>query len=211
MPFTGLGTMSKKEVQSVINKFPRGINPQPLVSINNADYIQPSDTEQFQLIGSYSKKIGSVVPDQYPVQLNNNVNFIADTALYSFIKQQAYIFLSTDTTKSSLTNFDSSHIEIISSGPGYTKFIINNDQYKWLTLLQNNYLHWSVKIDNIPVLHHTGFKTFISVPVAKGKQTIEFIFEPKRIKIFLWANIIIIAISLIIITIPRFSKLNFFR
>jgi hypothetical protein len=211
MPFTGLGTMSKKEVQSIINKLPRGINPQPLVSINDAEYIQPMYPDQFQLIGSYSKKIGSILPDQYPVQLNNNVNFIADTPLYSFIKQQAFIFLSTDTTKYSITNFDSAYIQIISSGPGYTKCIISNDQYKWLTLLQNNYSHWSVKIDNLPVPHYTGFTTFISIPVDKGKYTIEFIFEPKNIKTALWVNIIILVVSLVISAIPRFNKLNFFR
>jgi hypothetical protein len=211
MPFTGLGTMSKKEIQSIINKFPRGINPQPLVSINNADYIQPADPGQFLLIGSYSKKIGSILPDQYPVQLNSNASFIADTALYSFVKKQSFIFLSGDTINNTSTTFDSSYIHIINSGPGNIKCTIHNDGYKWLTLLQNNYPYWSVKVNNKPVPHYTGFKTFISLPVENGKYTVEFSFAPQKIKTALWVNILIILAGIIMAAIPRLNKLKLFR
>ena len=88
LPFTGLGMMSKKEVQAVIDVFPRGIPKPDLIPINQAPYIQPVDDNQFMLIASYSKRIGHPVPDQYPVQLNTNAAFVNDTALFNFINKQ---------------------------------------------------------------------------------------------------------------------------
>ena len=160
LPFTGLGMMSKKEVQAIIDKFPKGIQPQPLVSINNADYITPPDESQFLLIASYSKKIGSTMPDQYPVQLRTNDAFIDDKNLYGFIKNQSYIFLSDDTTVNTRTNFGSSNIQVQQSGPGLIKCKVINNDFQWLTLLQNNYKYWEVRVDGKLVPHYTGFKTF---------------------------------------------------
>lgn len=211
LPFTGLGMMSRKEVQSVINVFPRGIQPQGLIPINEAEYIKPKDENQFLLIASYSKKIGHIKPDQYPVQLNSNITFAEDAALYSFIKNQAFIFLSDDTTMDATTSFDSAAIRIIKSGPGYTKSIITNDRFGWLTLLQNNYPHWSVKLNGKQVNHYTGFKTFISVPVEKGVYEVEFIFNTSRIKTVMWINIAALVISLIFIYRPASARFSVFK
>jgi CTP:phosphocholine cytidylyltransferase-like protein len=206
LPFTGLGITSKKEVQSVINTFPRGIQPQGLVAINDAEYIKPADENQFLLISSYSKKIGYTKPDQYPVQLSSNNDFITDTALYSFIKKQAFLFLSNDITINTTTDFDSAHIQVLRSGPGYTKCIINNESFKWLTLLQNNYQYWEVRIDGKRVNHQTGFRTFISVPVEHGVHTIEFEFKPTLIKISMWVNLVLLFVALVVILTPKLTR-----
>ena len=211
LPFTGLGMMPQKEVQSVINTFPRGIQLQPLVSINNADYINPADYNQFLLIASYSKKIGHINPDQYPVQLNKNADFIADTALFSFIKKQAFIFLSTDTIINASTSFDSAYIKILKSGPGYTKCIIKNTRFQWLTLLQNNYPYWEVKVNGKQAEHMTGFKTFISVPVKQGEYIIEFVFKPTLIKTFMWINLTLLVLALVILSIHKLARISMFK
>jgi CTP:phosphocholine cytidylyltransferase-like protein len=211
LPFTGLGMMSKKDVQSVINVFPRGTQPQELVSVNDGKYITPADDNQFLLIASYSKKIGHTEPDQYPVQLNTNINFINDTALYSFIKKQAFLFLSEDTVLNTATNYDSANINVIRSGAGYTKCIIKNENFKWLTLLQNNYPYWKVKVDGQPVSHQTGFKTFISVQITPGEHTVEFELKPTKIKTSLWINLTLFCVSLIIIVTPKQANKKLFR
>ena len=211
LPFTGLGMRPKSEIQTVINTFPRGTQPQPLVAINDGKYINPAEEDQFLLISSYSKKIGSPHPDQYPVQLNNNIDFINDTSLYSFIKKQAFIFLSEDTVINTLTNFDSSRIQVISSGAGYTKCITRNEKYSWLTLLQNNYRYWEVRIDGEKVTHQTGFRTFISVPVEKGVHTIEFEFKPTMIKSIMWINLLLLLTSLVVICIPKLAGRKVFK
>ncbi|MBK7560036.1 MAG: hypothetical protein IPI68_00595 [Chitinophagaceae bacterium] len=211
LPFTGLGMMSKKEIQSVINTFPRGIQTQQLVAINDAEYIKPADESQFLLISSYSKKIGYTKPDQYPVQLNSYNGFIADTALNSFIKKQTYLFLSQDTLINTATSFDSAHIQVIRSGAGFTKCIIRNEDFKWLTLLQNNYRYWEVSVDGEKTNHQTGFRASISVPVEKGVHTIEFKFKPTLIKNTMWVNLILLLICIIIIFIPKLSNFKVFK
>lgn len=207
LPFTGLGMMSKEDVQKIINTFPRGIQPQELVSINDGKYIKTEDENQFLLISSYGKKIGYTKPDQYPVQLNNNVELISDTALYNFIKQQAFIFLSSDTSINTKTTFDSSFIRIIKSGAGYTRCIINNPgEYRWLTLLQNNYPYWEVRINGKRIGHFTTFKTFISVPVDKAQCEVEFKFNAKPIYKMMFANLFLFVIAAIILLIPKIAK-----
>lgn len=211
MPFTGVGMMSKKEVQQVLNTFPRGIQPQELLAINKTKYINPHDESQFLLIASYSKKIGHLKPDQYPVQLKSNNDLITDTTLFSFIKQQAFLFLSTDTVINTQTNYDSSYIRVIKSGPGYTKCIIINSKYNWLTLLQNNYPYWRVKVNGNLVKHFTSFKSFISIPIENGTYEVEFNFETTRIKAFMWVNITLLLTAIILLLLPKVCNRTFFK
>lgn len=211
LPFTGLGMMSKKEVQAIIDKFPKGIQPQPLVSINNADYITPPDESQFLLIASYSKKIGSTMPDQYPVQLRTNDAFIDDKNLYGFIKNQSYIFLSDDTTVNTRTNFGSSNIQVQQSGPGLIKCKVINNDFQWLTLLQNNYKYWEVKIDGKLVPHYTGFKTFISLPIEKGQHEVEFRFNANPIKRLAWINLFLLLAAIPFAIYPRTGRRKLFK
>lgn len=211
LPFTGLGMMTKNEVQDVIDKFPRGVQTQELVSINNADYISPPDESQFQLIASYSKKIGSKLIDQYPVQLNSNNAFIGDKELYNFIKEQSYIFLSDDTIINSRTSFDSNRIKVHKSGAGLIKCTIVNDDFNWLTLLQNNYKYWDVSIDNKKVDRYTGFKTFISVPIEKGIHEIEFRFNTASIKRIAYVNIILLILAIGIAFYPYTGNAKLFK
>jgi len=211
LPFTGLGMMSKKEVQAVIERFPKGIQPQKLVSINNADYITPPDETQFLLIASYSKKIGSKLPDQYPVQLRNNDAFIGDKDLYKFIKNQSYLFLSDDTTVNTRTNFDSSNIQVKRAGPGLIKCTVINNDFKWLTLLQNNYKYWEVRVDGKLVNHYTGFKTFISISLEKGTHEIEFRFNAGPIKKIAWINIFLLLAAISFAIYPRTGKRKLFK
>lgn len=211
LPFTGLGMMSKKEIQTIIGKFPRGIQKQNLVSINNAQYITPPDETQFQLIASYSKKIGSKTIDQYPVQLNTNDAFINDEQLHKFILNQSFLFLSDDTTINTRTNYDTTSIQVQQSGAGLIKCSIDNSDFKWITLLQNNFKYWEVCIDNKIVPHYTGFKTFISVPVEKGKHEIVFRFNASIIKRLAFINSILLILAITIAFYPSTGNTRLFK
>lgn len=211
LPYTGLGSMSKKEVQSVLNTFPRGIPPQELVSINDASYISSDYWDRFMLVSSYSKKIGYTNRDQYPVQLARTSALYSDTALYSFIKKQSFIFLSSDTTVNSTTTYDSSAIRVIRCGPGYVECIVDNDNFQWLTFLQNDYPGWKVSIDGIPAAHFTGFKTFIAVPLRKGTSTVIIEFIPTRIKTAMWITITLLAITIAVILVKNLGVRNVFK
>ncbi len=211
LPFTGLGMMSKKDVQAVIDVFPRGIPAPELVSINKAQYITPRDEQQFMLIASYSKKIGHPSPDQYPVQLKSNASFISDSILYNFIKEQAFLFLSSDTIAGTLSNYDSTNIRVEKSGPGYTRCRIRNEGFRWLTLLQNNYPYWEVKLDGKLITHYTGFRTFITVPVPSGEHTVEFVFKPALIRTAMWINLVLLILSLVILCLPPIANKKLIR
>ncbi len=211
LPFTGLGMMSKNDVQTVIEKFPKGIYTQELASINDADYITPLDESQFLLIASYSKKMGSRMPDQYPVQLRTNEAFIGDKDLYNFIKNQSYLFLSDDTIVNTKTSFASSNIQVRQSGPGLVKCTVFNNDFKWLTLLQNNYKYWEVSVDEKQVSHYTSFKTFISIPLEKGKHEIEFRFNSNPIKKVAWLNIFLLLLAFSFAIYPKTGNSNLFK
>jgi hypothetical protein len=209
LPYTGLGMKSKKEMQAVINTFPKGINKQELVPVDQTRLIQPQDRNEFIMLSSYSKKIGHPDMENYPVQLNSSIDYFSDSSLTHFINRQAWLFLSSDTTIAAQTNFDSASISVSENGPGKIKCTIHNNGYKYLVLLQNNYPHWKVRIDDKPVQHFTAFKTFIALPVNNGSYTIEFSFNPKPVKIALWINAVLMLLVLLLLTSKRIREKNY--
>jgi hypothetical protein len=105
---------------------PRGLHAQELRPLNQTKFLDTSLRNELWLLGSYSKKIGYPVQEQYPVQLSSTGKFFNDTGLHRFINQQSYVFLSADTTGLSQTSFDSSYIAVTAFGPGYMKVLVNN-------------------------------------------------------------------------------------
>ncbi len=211
LPYTGLGMKSKKEMQQVINSFPKGIQKQELTTINQTKLIEPENKREYIMLSSFSKKIGSPEKEDYPVQLKSNAEYFADSSLTNFINQQAWLFLSSDTTVNAVTNFDSSIIKVIENGPGKIKCFINSRGYKFLVLLQNNYPHWQVSIDGKKIIHATAFKTFIAVPVPEGNHLIEFIFNPKPVKIAFWINISVLILLAILLSVKTIRNKKLFK
>ncbi|HQU57271.1 MAG TPA: hypothetical protein PLG88_07555, partial [Chitinophagaceae bacterium] len=71
--------------------------------------------------------------------------------------------------------------------------------------------YWKVKIDNKPVAHFTGFKTFISVPVPAGEHIVEFSFDSTRIKKWAYLNLILLIMAIAIAMIPNTGKFKLFK
>lgn len=211
LPFTGIGITSKKEIQAVIDKFPKGIHLPPLASINEASYIEPEVPSVYLLIASFSKKIGYKTADQYPVVLRNQSAFIDDRAMYTFIKKQSYLFLSSDTTIQAQTNFSPESIRVNKFAPGEFSCHVQNKGYRWLTLLQNNYPLWEVSIDGRKVNKLTGFSTFISIPITQGEHEVVFSFNSRPIKRNLTISLVFILLSVIAVTFPAIGKRNLFN
>jgi hypothetical protein len=203
LPFTGLGMASKKQIHEEMFVPPHGLFAQELTPLSKTVFLDSSLKEKFTLVGTYSKKIGYPQEEQYPVELNSTEQFYKDSALQRFIYDQSYIFLSTDTTITAKTNFDSSRIEIVEFGAGYLRLIIDNPGYHFITFLQNNYPYWQTFINGKITRHYTGFKTFISVPVERGRQEVVFKFNPSPIKKAIAINIVILLIGLFSLLHPR--------
>jgi hypothetical protein len=199
LPFTSLGMASKKEMNRKMIILPRGLHAQELQPLSQTKFLDSSLRNELWLLGSYSKKIGYPLEEQYPVQLNTTRNFFEDKALHDFINKQAFIFLSTDTTITANTSYDSSYIRVTASGPGYIKLIVSNAGYRFITFLQNNYPWWQTFINGEKLPHFTGYRTFITLSLQNGKQEIEFRFDPAPVRKALWANIAVIIAGLVLL------------
>ena len=204
LPFTGLGMASKADRQNLINTFPKGIHPQEQVALKNTRFLDTSYYKDLYLFGSYSKKIGYPMEEGYPTEVSTARAFFRDPALLAFIRNQSYLFLSTDTTLTAATCFDSTHIRITRFCPGQLEASVDNDRFSYLTFLQNDYPWWKVKVDGHPVRHSTGFGTFITVPMVPGPaHRVEFEFDPWPIRTALLFNLLLLALALLPLGIKR--------
>jgi hypothetical protein len=196
LPFTGLGMKSKKQINNEMTQFGPGISRQELQPLYKTKFIDSGLKGQFTMLGSYSKKIGYPDEEQYPVELKNTQNFFSDSSLFRFITHQSYVFLSTDTTVTAETNFDSTTIKIKKFAPGNFHVFVNNGQYRFITFLQNDYPYWQTLVNGRMVRHYTSFKSFISVPIEPGNNDVEFFFNPTPIKKGIMINGAIILLAL---------------
>jgi hypothetical protein len=211
LPFTGLGMASKKEMSQKMTMLPRGLHAQELQSLNQTKFLDPSLRNELWLLGSYSKKIGYPVEEQYPIQLNTTRKFFEDTALHDFINKQSFIFLCKDTIIGSQTNYDSTIIKPVEFGPGDLTVTVSNFNDSLLVFLQNNYPYWETWVNGKKESHFTVFKTFIGLPLKKGNYEIRFKFNPMVIRMALKINILVFVLGFIILAIPRLKNKLLFR
>ena len=211
LPFTGLGMASKKEMNRKMTTLPRGLHAQEFQPLNQTKFLDSSLRNELWLLGSYSKKIGYPVEEQYPVQLNTTRKFFEDSALHDFINKQAFIFLCKDTITGSQTNYDSTILKVIEFGPGDLTVTVSNFNDSFLVFLQNNYPFWETWVNGKKESHFTVFKTFIGLPLKKGNYEIRFKFNPVVIRNVLKINIIIFVLGFIILAIPRLKNKLLFR
>jgi len=210
LPFTGLGMKSKKDFDTSVSIFEKGIHAPELNAIKNTKYLEPNMLAEVMLVSSYSKKIGYTTEETYPVQLKTSRDFFANPPLFQFIINQSYLFLSSDTTINSRTTSDSSRIHILEFAPGYLKATVNGEGYRYITFLQNNYPYWIVKINGEKVSHFTGFQTFITTGLPQKEAVIEFIFDPYPIRISLYISISLIGCGIILLTVKRWKRKTVF-
>ncbi len=198
LPFTGLGMASKADRQAIMDTFPKGIHQQEQVPLRNTRFLDTSFYKDLYLFGSYSKKIGYPREEDYPVEVSTTRDFFRDPARLAFIRNQSFIFLSTDTTTDAATCFDSTHIRITRFSPGRLHALVRNEGYRYLTFLQNNYPWWKVKVDGLAVPHTTGFKSFITIPLSSGSlHQVEFEFDPWPVRTALRINLLFLALAIL--------------
>ncbi len=201
LPFTGLGSKSKREINAILSAAPRGIHIQPVKIANKAAFI---DTSNFLLAGLpnvFSKQICLPSEKEYPIGLKTNAALFTDSQRIQLIQRQAYVFLSKDTSFKTESSFDSNYIHIIKSGPCFIEAAINNEQFNYFTYTQNNYPYWKAYINKLPVPHITGFGNFLTLQIPKGKLVIRFEFYPKPIIIFTYITLVLLLLCIITLTI----------
>jgi hypothetical protein len=199
LPYTGLGMANKASRQALISYYPKGIHAPEQKALLSTSYLDSSHASELGLLGAYSKKIGYLTHEAYPIDPTSTRAFFKDTSLVHFILRQSWLFLSKDTTAGTPTSFDSTYIHVTTFGPGFVHAVVDNNGYNYLTFLQNDYPYWKVTAGGQPVPHFTGFKTFITLPLAPGRQDIVISFDPVPIKKALWIQLIISLSSLLLL------------
>lgn len=199
LPYTGLGMADKASKQALIDSFPKGIHAPEQKALLATTYMDSVHVPELGLMGAYSKKIGYIKHEAYPIELNSSISFFQDPALLHFILQQSWLFLSKDTTLGTSTSFDSAVIHVEKFGPGLVRAVIDNTDDHYLTFLQNDYPYWKVRINGRPASHFTGFKTFITLPLPPGRQHVEIFFDPAPVRRTLWIQLVIAVLSLLLL------------
>lgn len=172
IPFTGVGKASVAEVQSVLDKSPKGIIVPPLIPVNRYDTISAYETGLVGNWSFYNKQPGVKHFAFYPVELRSSKQvFAGDTSLCA---GKPFLFTETGNENDQITvnGFTGNTITatVFSGGKGR------------LVLQQNHYPHWLVE-NGVP---NPGIQVYRNVfpaaPLHPGNNTVTFRFEPVLVK-----------------------------
>ncbi len=172
IPFTGVGKASVAEVQSVLDKSPRGIIIPALKPVNSYDSISTYETGLVGNWSFYNKQPGVNRFAFYPVELNTTKQvFAGDTSICA-----GKPFLFTETgygdDKIIVNEFTGNSISatVFSSGNGR------------LVLQQNLYPYWYALVGDKKTPIRDYRQVFMWAPMKAGNNRVEFRFEPVRVK-----------------------------
>lgn len=172
IPFTGVGKASVHEVQTVLNKSPKGIIAAPLKPVNLHDTISLYESGLVGNWSFYNKQPGNKAFAFYPVELKNTKLIYENSNSLHFYKP--YLFTKNDSTLNNITvtGFTGSSIAAT----------INASTTDMLVLQQNIYPHWFVYANNTRSAVADYGSIFPAAPIIPGTNNIEFNFEPSFIK-----------------------------
>lgn len=173
VPFTGAGQASVAQLQSLLDRSPKGIVIPMLHPVINNDTLALG--EQF-LLGNwsmYNKQIGTISEVPYPIVLKNMRAYL-DTLKKdpgAGYVDKPFLFITN-------TDADSNNIKITAYSGHSLAATINTGISSSLIIQQNWYPYWE------DAEHHTLQKTgvnFMSVPLQKGRNQVSIDFRPGKI------------------------------
>ena len=174
LPVTGVGTTTVQQIQSIYNSNPKGIPLPRLIPINKIDTLDVKATGLIGDITYYNKKIGTSKLTDYPSYFSSTDTFFKSPYKDPVLKKP-YIFLLSGNINFSVKKFMPQSINVEINSP-------TNDT---LIFLQNYYKFWKALNNNKPTIIKKAFLTFMSVPVNKGINKIEFIYKDNNLIYFL--------------------------
>jgi hypothetical protein len=182
LPFTGVGKASVSQVQAVLNRSPHGIVIPALQPINMIDTLNSVEKGLVGDWSMYNKQIGTTAAVPYPILLKNTIQYFdtiqADTS--ASLMKKNFIFTAGGLQKSSDRSINNIHI--IFFKPHKVKLTVAVPDSGMLIYQQNLYPHWFYNdgIGKKEVLPY-GI-SFFCAPLIRGKNEIEFSFEPVKVK-----------------------------
>jgi uncharacterized membrane protein YfhO len=200
LPFTGVGKASLRDVQSIIDRSPKGI-PFPLLQpINKIDTLL---SDEKALVGDwsfYNKQIGTVNEAPYPIRLKaiaNKFEKIENRETDSLMTKP-FLFILPESERQSIVLKDFT--------PNQFRFEANTAKAGLVILQQSFYPHWVCSVNNSEKRIEKYNDAFMSVPVNSGKSIVEYRFDPSWIKTMMIFSLLVFILSLIYLALPKFKS-----
>ena len=194
LPFTGVGKASVAQVQSVLNKSPKGI---PIPNLAPINYNDTLSIEERSLVGDwsfYNKQIGTKAEVLYPILLKNTYDYFEKNENYL---NRPFIFVpDSSTAKLSIQSFSPQKITVTALSKASSQ----------LVLQQNYYPHWYyINGTEKKEVNKFGIN-FMYVPIIKGQNNISFVFDPAGVKKAMLLSAVVFIICCLLLF---FKKKNF--
>ena len=206
LPFSGVGKTSVATVQAIINKAPEGIPIPRLQPITLNDTLPDAERAIVGDWSFYNKQTGVKEFAFYPVALKSNLAYFENPVMVKAINVYPIIFSSNNNFSGHDLKADK--VSITSYSPNHITINASVSDTGSLTFLQNYYRFWKVYNNEKeqPVTMAAG--TFMSTPLRKGINNVEFRFKPARIQIVLLINLLVFLSALAYLVIYRNSKIR---
>lgn len=216
LPYTGAGTKSPRELQSLLNASPRGI---PIPQLYPLSANSPGVSGINSVLGSwsfYNKQPGTIHQSAYPIEFKNEKETFQNHI--RFLKNKAFLFYSYNITddslqairKNNLSHFISAvdeNIELLAFSPTHILSKITVSQPGYLVLLYQNYPHWECSLNGQIIKPETYLNAFIKINFEKpGVFLVDFSFRPKIIKIWMFVSNISFILLLAVALFPACKK-----
>jgi len=175
IPFTGVGKASVAQVQSLLNRSPRGIPLPVLTQIKNNVTGTPDEDSMIGDWSMYNKQIGTAQEVPYPIILKN---------MRAYFDKDAITHKENHLDKAFIYSEDSvaATIQLLSFSPQQMELTVQSNKATQLILQQNFYPHWYYSIGSDKKELNQYDINFMSVPIVKGETHLKISFEPTLIK-----------------------------
>ena len=170
LPVTGVGQVTLKNIQSVYDRYPKGIPIPALVPVNKIDTFNAVTTGLVGDATYYNKLIGTTKLTDYPSYFTSTNRYFNNKQLVGEASRNPYLFLehgSGSGTSVVVKKFSPENIEIT----------VNAQQDDTLVYLQNNYKFWHATVNGNQVPVTTAYQTFMGVKINKGVNSVTFYYE----------------------------------
>lgn len=200
IPFTGAGKTSLVQVQSVINRSPKGIPIPILQPIKNIDTLSSEEEAMLGDWSFYNKQIGVTTQASYPIVLKNMNEYFKNYKRFptdNFLNRPFIFIEAPDST------IEPDNLKIQSFNPNKIVVITKVNSFTNIVLQQNYYPHWFYKTGMLKRPVEKAGISFMSAPAKEGQNNITFSFEPKAVKWSMLLSAIVFVIYFLILFFPN--------
>lgn len=176
--------MTLSEIQKAYNTSKKGIVIPPRIAIKNIDTFSVRTAGLAGSASFYNKKIGITKLTDYPSYFSNTESYFK-SGLSDTINNLPYVFLKKNIADFvNDTNYSDKTLTVDFFSPQEIHFTVYASQPDSLVFLQNYYKFWKARVDGKLTPVNKTFITFMSVPVTKGRHSVEFYYEDKWLLLF---------------------------